>query len=200
MKSRHLFSFFCLAGFPSLPSSLLQGSSFVGSLVDAFLHTNLGAQDLAAERIAMHPLVRWESRSSERGHKGRWGGGDLHMFFCWRVLILFVVIVDSPVVDCPAVCCCLSLSLLLTVPLLTVPLLIVVCRLAGAGAVVPPLPPTSTSDPQPLPTLARLLFKVGKKRCPHYQSYLLYAPHNAPINVQARCTSFPLIKVTLDTD
>eukprot|EP00903_Cladosiphon_okamuranus_P013262 g12366.t1 len=46
-----------LAGFPSLPSSLLQGSSFVGSLVDAFLHTNLGAQDLAAERIAMHPLA-----------------------------------------------------------------------------------------------------------------------------------------------
>eukprot|EP00752_Nemacystus_decipiens_P018532 g16615.t1 len=46
-----------LAGFPSLPSSLLQGSSFVGSLVDNFLHTNLGAQDLAADRIAMHPLA-----------------------------------------------------------------------------------------------------------------------------------------------
>lgn len=45
------------AGFPSLPSSLLQGSSFVGSLVDSFLHTNLGAEDLAAERIAMHPLA-----------------------------------------------------------------------------------------------------------------------------------------------
>ncbi|CAM9607596.1 unnamed protein product [Scytosiphon promiscuus] len=46
-----------LAGFPSLPSSLLQSSSFVGSMVDSFLHTNLAAKDLAAERIAMHPLA-----------------------------------------------------------------------------------------------------------------------------------------------
>ncbi|CBJ31282.1 conserved unknown protein [Ectocarpus siliculosus] len=46
-----------LAGFPSLPSSLLQCSSLVGSVVDYFLHTNLAVQDLAVERVAMHPLA-----------------------------------------------------------------------------------------------------------------------------------------------
>lgn len=48
----------CFPGYPSMPSDLLQGSWFVGTIVDFFLHTNLRADDIAAARIAMHPLVR----------------------------------------------------------------------------------------------------------------------------------------------
>lgn len=73
--NKNVTAVFCVfvprAVFPSLPSSLLQCSSLVGSVVDYFLHTNLAVQDLAVERVAMHPLVRNHYRCGHIPHRRR---------------------------------------------------------------------------------------------------------------------------------